>query len=299
MVTSEVGVLCTRVRLEEKRLIAALSEIGVVGLPLPPTDSPLPIQPLAGIPVGGERSTPSAQIVIDRLMDRTTASVLSAYWRVGGCTVIDAGAAASLDRLAIARLLADAGLPRPEIALVHSEQSGLHAVEIFNGMATLLPLGSGTAEISLVDREIAEAVLEHRNVLGQGSDSLALVQQGIVTAGNRSIVTVVDGVAIANEGSIAGTSVDRIAALASETAQTLRAHLIGVTIALIEGELVVWDVDSVPQFRSSKPIGAKSVEAAVAELVNRTANAGTPLLADAPTTSLLRSGVTSNVVLSA
>jgi hypothetical protein len=284
--------------LEEKRLIAALIEIGLAGLPLPPTDSPLPIQPLSGNPVGGKRSLSTAHVVIDRLMDRTTAAVLAPYWRSSGWQMIDGGAAASLDRLAVSRLLVEAGIPRPETALVLSETSGLEALESFGGVGTLLPLRPGTEELPLLDREIAEAVLEHRQVLGQGPDAISLMQQGVGSADNRSVVTVVDGVAIATAGSITGADVRRVGCLAEETARILGATLLGVTVVGIEGRPVVWDVAAAPQFRMAKPQGELTVEAAVANLVSRMMD-GVTSGVNAGQAAMFSAEVTQDVVLSA
>lgn len=266
-VTTVAGVLCTRVRLEEKRLIDALGSLSVNVKSLPPSDSPLPIQPLSASAVSGESTVETLRVVIDRLQDRLTASVWLPYWRTPGREMIDAGVAATLDRLAIARLLAEAGLPRPETALVISQSSGLNAIELFEGRGTLLPLRSGSSELPLLDREIAEAVLEHREVLGQTVDTISIMQQGVTTTGNRTVVIVVDGQAIAVEGNCGEIwSVQRIAGLAEEAARLLGARLIGVTIAEIDGRLVIWDFDPVPSWRDSTPIGDQSVEQATAQL---------------------------------
>ncbi|HRA48679.1 MAG TPA: hypothetical protein PK819_11475, partial [Thermomicrobiales bacterium] len=110
----DVGVLCTRVRLEEKRLIAALAAAGGNGLPLSPTDLPLPLQPLATDLVSGDGTKAEPTILIDRLADRSIARLLTPFWQASARTLIGAGRAAVLDRLEIARLLADANLPRPQ-----------------------------------------------------------------------------------------------------------------------------------------------------------------------------------------
>ncbi len=270
IVGSVAGVLCTRVRLEEKRLITALGSLGVDVKPLPPSDAPLPIQPLSANAAGGDLTGELMRVVIDRLQERSTASVWLPYWRQPGREVIDAGVAATLDRLSIARLLAEAGLPRPETALVFSEASGLNAIALFEGRGTLLPLRTGSRELPLHDQETAEAVLEHRSVLGDAPDSISLIQQGVASTGNRVDVIVVDGIATAIDGSVAdGMSLSQVTSLAEETARLLGSRLIGVTIAGIDGRQVVWDVDPVPPFRNAHPIDGKSVELAVAELTVR------------------------------
>lgn len=266
--------LCTRVRLEEKRMIAALGSLGVEVKPFPPSDAPLPIQPLSAAAGSGDVAADCVRVVIDRLRERTTASVWLPYWRHSGREMIDGGVAATHDRLAVARLMAEAGLPRPETALVMSEACGLNAVHMFEGAATLLPLQTGARELPLLDRESAEAILEHRGVLGEAPDSISLMQQGVATAGNRVIVTTVDGIAVAVEGALAdGFSITNCARLAEATARLLGARLLGVSIAEIDGRLVVWDVDPVPGFRAALPIEAFTVESALASLTESLLNA--------------------------
>lgn len=266
--TTVAGVLCTRVRMEEKRLIAALAQAGVDVKPLPPTDAPLPIQPLSASAASGDITGETVNVVIDRLQERLTAAVWLPYWRQPGREVIDAGVAATLDRLAIARLLAEAGLPRPETALVVSEASGLNAIELFEGTGTLLPLQAGTKELPLLDRESAEAVLEHREVLGEKPDAISLMQQGVATKDTRLTMTVVDGVAIAADGNLnRDWPLARATALAEETSRVLGARFVGISIAEIDGRLVVWDVLPTPEFRDAAPLSDSTVEVAVCAMV--------------------------------
>lgn len=268
--TTVAGVLCTRVRMEEKRLIAALAKVGVDLKPLPPTDAPLPIQPLSATAASGDVTSETVNVVIDRLQERLAAAVWLPYWRLPGREMIDAGVAATLDRLAIARLLAEAGLPRPETALVISESSGLNAIELFEGTGTLLPLQAGTKELPLLDRESAEAVLEHRQVLGESVDGISLMQQGVATRDARLNVIIVDGVATAADGNLnRDWPVARVTAMAEETARVLGARLVGISVAEIDGRLVIWDVLPTPEFRDAKPLDDVTVEDAVCALVSR------------------------------
>lgn len=293
---SVVGVLCTRVRLEEKRLISALGTLGVDVKPLPPSDAPLPIQPLAAMAVSGDFTGSGIAVVIDRLQDRTTAAVWLPYWKRAGCTLVDAGAGATSDRLAIARLLADAGLPRPEAALVISEMSGLNAIDLFEGSGTLFPLETAKAELPLADREIAEAVFEHREVLGDAPQSIALLQQGLAREGNRLEVIVVGGSAVATCGNLPGSH-GEACALAEAVALLLSAQLVGVTITDEGGKLVIWDVHPVPDFRNCQPIGDSSVEDALASLTQSLL--GLTGHSHVPIAALIREEAASHVVLSA
>ncbi len=290
--------LCTRVRLEEKRLIAALAGLGVAVSPLPPSDSPLPIGPLAASAVGGDHTGSASTVVIDRLQERDLAAVLLPYWRQAGQTVIDAGMAATMDRLAVARTLADAGMPRPETALVVSEEAGLAAITEFGGAGTLLPLRASGAELPLHDRETAEAVLEHRQVLGDAPASISLLQRGLAGAGNRLSVVVVDGQAATWEGTRPDTvALEAYVKLAEATSRVLGARLIGITMTAIGSSPVVWDVSAVPAFRDATPIAGVTVEARLAELVGRMIEG--PAELGAATTMLMGQEAHDHVVLSA
>lgn len=299
IVKSVAGVLCTRVRLEEKRLIAALGSLDVAVKPFPPSDDPLPIQPLAVDAVSGELTGDAVPVLVDRLQERDLAAVWLPYWRTPGRQVIDAGAAATQDRLAVARLMTDAGLSRPETALVTSEQSGLAAIARFGGCGTLLPLRNGASELPLHDLETAEAVLEHRHVLGDAPASIALVQRGVACSGNRIDLVVVDGVACGWSGSTGDEwLLKECCALAEQTAGLLGASLVGISIADIDGRLVIWDVNPVPDFRNAKPVAETTVERVLAELVARLID-GLPVAAAVDLASMLREESGDHVVLSA
>ena len=259
--TATVGVLCTRVRVEEKRVLAALAEAGARALPLPPAALPLPVGPVLPVPVVGAAA---ARVIVDRCRDRAVAGAVLAVCRGLGATVLDAGLAATGDRLAVAAAFAAAGLPRPETRLVCSAAAALAAIDDLGYPGTLLPLGPGTPATDLVDRDAAEAVTEHREVLGGAADALALVQAGAPAAGDRALVLVVDGRAIAVSG--AGGPGLPVAALvlAEEVAAVLGALIVGVEIATTAAGFVVWDVLPVPDFRDMTPLGDLAPAAAIA-----------------------------------
>jgi hypothetical protein len=255
--------------MEEKLLIEALAAAGVAASPLPPFPTPLPVGPVPSQPfaVTVANGVAESNLVIDRLADRAVAGAIVPVMRGMGASVLDAGIAASANRFQIATALAAAGLPRPHTLLVTSEDAGLIAVKELGWPATMLPLDPGAGEIVFLDRDIAEAVLEHREVLGGSVRALALIQGG-AGAGGRIDLVVVNGRAagFAEHGE---RSVPLACAieLAEATAQSLGAALLGVTIANGTDGAVVWDVQPVPAFKSMTAIGERSVVAAMAALV--------------------------------
>jgi hypothetical protein len=262
-----VGVLCARGRIEENALMAALAQAGIVSALFPPADEPLPVGPMSPSPTG--RAFPVPQIVVDRHPTRQIARAVLATCSALSVPVLCAGIAATGDRLDVASALAAHGLPRPLTALFTSEDAGIEAVAAMGLPATLLPLELKSAPIALVDQDAAEAVLEHRAVLGGVEGSLALMQSGSPIAENLVNVIVVDGAASALETSSSTAVPDHALRLAEHSARALNADLVAIVVALRSGDPVVWDARPVPDFRDAMPIGDLTVAQAIARAVER------------------------------
>jgi len=268
-VTAAIGVLCARVRVEEKQLIAALAAAGATAMPLPPTGAPLPIGPVAPPSSLAPGEGVAARLIVDRCQDRAVAAAVLPVCRAMGGLTLDAGIAATGDRLAVATALAAAGIARPATRLVCSEVAAHAALDEGGYPATLLPLLAGSKPVRLLDRDSAEAVLEHRAVLGSTREALGLVQAGAPGA-ERLTVIVGGGEAV---GLIEGAGgegwaphrVDAIE-LAEAAAAALGAAFVGVEIALVGDAVVVWDVEAVPEFRHAAVLGRSTVAEALASL---------------------------------
>jgi hypothetical protein len=164
----------------------------------------------------------------------------------------------------VASALAAHGLPRPLTALCTSEDAALEAVAAVELPATLLPLDLRSTPNALIDWDAAEAVLEHRAVLGGVEGSLGLIQAGSPGLENLVKVIVVDGTACALEAASATTVPDYALRLAEEAARALNADLVAIIIALGSREPVVWDVRPVPDFRDAMPITGLTVAQTIA-----------------------------------
>ena len=262
-----VGVLCARARVEEKAIMAEFAEAGIVSALFPPADEPLPVGPLPTSASG--RPFPVPQLVVDRHPDRQIARAVLATCRALGVPALSANVAATGDRLDVASALAAHGLPRPFTALCTSEDAALEAVAEMGLPATLLPLELRSRSIELLDQDAAEAILEHRAVLGGIEGSLGLIQAG--SPGRESVVAVIviDGVATAIEV-VSGTTVpDSALRLAEAAAVALDADLVAITITLDSRGPVVWDVQPVPDFRLAMPISDLTVPGAIVKAVER------------------------------
>jgi hypothetical protein len=255
-----VGVLCSRARVEEKALMAALAQAGIVSALFPPADEPLPVGPLPVAPEG--RAFPVPQLVVDRHPNRQIARAVLATCQALGVPALCGGLAATGDRLDVASLLSAHRVPRPATALCTSEEAALQAVTAMGLPATLLPLDLEEGQISLLDADTAEAVLEHRAVLGGSNSSLGLIQAGSPEEHELMTIIVIDGKAVAIDGPVQATSVAALR-LAETAAEVLGAELVAVVVACGPAP-VVWDVRPVPDFRRAQPIGTQTVADGIA-----------------------------------
>jgi glutathione synthase/RimK-type ligase-like ATP-grasp enzyme len=305
-----VAVFCTRVRVEEKQLLAAFAKAGMPAEPTSPEPTPFPIPRVSlATPAGlSNMSSPFEgahryALVIDRVHNRTVASALMRNHRAMGAVTIDSGIASVGTRLDVMHALAEAGLPLPPAYLALSENAALDAIEQTGYPATIFPMQIGLSGIGLQDREIAEAILEHRHTLGGSAESVLVVQEGIHEEGELIKAIVVDGVVVAYEGTchhpngFAGCE-----QLAVAAAEAIDASLVGVTLAHTSDGLVVWDVRPAPDFRHSILTGSGSVAEAVVALAQRklAARSVSDLVARSAGSSLLGTGgLGSDIVLSA
>jgi glutathione synthase/RimK-type ligase-like ATP-grasp enzyme len=262
-----VGVLSARARVEEKALMAALAEAGIVSALFPPADEPLPIGPLPVTP--GGRPFPVPQIVVDRHPKRRIARPVLAACRARGVPALCAGIAATGDRLDVASALDAAGVPRPVAALYTSETAALQAVAAMGFPCTILPLDTEGPGVELLDDDVAEAVLEHRAVLGGSDGALGLIQAGTPAVTERATAIVVDGTAVAIVATPGTAMPDYALRLVEDAARALCAEFVGIEIALGASGPLVWDAHPVPEFRHALPIAGLTVAEALAQAVER------------------------------
>lgn len=274
------GVLCARVRMEEKQIIAALGDAGMVAMPVPPASAPLPpdpASPLASLgrftdATTGETIDQIVSCIIDRARNRAVAAATLPLLRSQGVRTIDAGLAATGSRLDVATALSRAGMPRPQALAAFSEASGVHAAAEIGYPSTLLGLTPGGASTLLHDHDTADAVIEHRVVLGNEGEAIFLLQAGAPDASARTLVHVVGGRAIAIEG--VDASAEELD-IAERVAHALDASLIAIELARFERLIntergtVVWDVHPVGDFRNARQLGDATVASAIAVLVSQ------------------------------
>jgi [lysine-biosynthesis-protein LysW]--L-2-aminoadipate ligase len=193
-----IALIADRLRVEERLLTSAFAErghetalVGPASVHLALTSRPAAPERSAIGSIWPEPGIPA--LALDRgpaTLERTT---LAALLAAQGTVMVNRPATARLlaDRLARVRHLEQAGIPIPETLISFGEQATFEAIEELGYPVLLKPiLGDLVMPVALVeDRDAAEAVVEHRTMLG--AETAVLIQRFI--AGDRSIRLAVVG----------------------------------------------------------------------------------------------------------
>lgn len=263
-----VGVLCARVRVEEKLIIAALERAGVITMPIPPATMPLPAGPTlldvqqltAGIP-GSEEVIPL--VMIDRIANRAVGRSINRLLRNAGVVIIDAGVASRRNRLQVASVWENAGVPRPRAYAAFSESTAMAAASMLGYPATMFPMLHSSPAASLPDADTADAVIEHRVVLGTAEEEIVMLQSGALVGDTEWYRIHTAGfAAVAVDGEVLPPP--EAAAIAAQAAKALDAGSIAIDVANIQGEWVAWDAVPLADFRKALQLGERSVADAIA-----------------------------------
>jgi [lysine-biosynthesis-protein LysW]--L-2-aminoadipate ligase len=181
-----IGMLLSRVRVEEKLLLGAFEARGV----------PVELVDVRQAVFDPHRldSWRSYDIVLDRCISQSQSlAVLHLLNDAGVCTVNAADVVELCgDKLRTTSALIQGGVPVPRTRIAFTPEAALEAVEELGYPAILKPAtGSWGRLLSKVnDREAAEAVLEHKQVLGGYQHHVYYVQEHIEKPGRdiRSFV---------------------------------------------------------------------------------------------------------------
>jgi len=183
-----IGVLYSRVRVEEKWIFASLERRG------------LDYERLDDRQVHFNLDDPEPWLQYDAILERSISYTNGLYacriFNIWGIPTVNTAAVAEAcgDKLITTTLLARAGVPQPHSRVAFTPESALETIEAMGYPVVLKPvIGSwGRLLAKVNDRDSAEAILEHKAVLGSVQHSVFYIQEYIKKPG-RDIRAVVVG----------------------------------------------------------------------------------------------------------
>ena len=181
-----VGVLCSRVRVEEKLLFEALRARGTDYEKIDDREAVFDLQQL--------HPAQQYDIVLERCINHSRALYALKLLNDWGVKTINTAEVARVcgDKFLTTQALVHHKVPTPRTMLAFTPESALEAIEELGYPVVLKPcVGSwGRLVAKINDRQAAEAILEHKQILGSYHHSIYYIQQYIDKPGRdiRSFV---------------------------------------------------------------------------------------------------------------
>jgi len=258
----KIGVLYSRMRVEEKALFVALEQRGVESERIFVGDMSFD---LSGQDVGQYDAvlcrclSHSQSCYLTKWLETLRVPVVSAHH-----TVVTCG-----DKMLTSTALREAGIPIPRTAVAFTPESALRAIDEIGYPVVLKPLlGSwGRLLARINDRDAAEAILEHKTTLGGHEHSVFYIQEYMQKPGRdiRSLVVgdqVVYAIYRYSEHWITNTArggdarpcplTEEIEDLSLAAAQAVGGGIVAVDLLEdADGRLVVNEVNHTPEFHGA------------------------------------------------
>jgi [lysine-biosynthesis-protein LysW]--L-2-aminoadipate ligase len=182
-----VGILCSRIRVEEKLLLAELERRNVEVVRLDDDQVVFDLN----------EGRHAYDVVLERSIHHSRALYALKVLNDAGVPTVNTAEVADVcgDKFKTTQALIKAGVPTPRTRLAFTPESTIRAIEELGYPAVLKPcIGSWGRLIAKVnDREAAEALLEHKEILGSYHHSIFYVQEYIPKPNGRDIRAFVVG----------------------------------------------------------------------------------------------------------
>jgi len=184
----KIGILMSRVRVEEKMLLAALDRFAV------------PYERIDDGAAQFDLSDPSPWMQYDAVLERSVSFARGLYatqvlnaWGIPTVNMAHVAATCG-DKLVTSAAFSRAGIPQPRVKVAFSAEAALQAIEEMGYPVVMKPVvGSWGRLLSKInDRDAAEAILEHKEILGSYQHSVFYIQEYIKKPG-RDIRAMVIG----------------------------------------------------------------------------------------------------------
>ncbi len=285
-----VGVLSSRIRVEEKLLIKELRERGASCRRIDSREVVLSF----GRHKAGEEEAPGAlttleecDVVLVRCLSHSRAFYITRWLKARGIPMISSHQAIATcgDKMVTSTALEEAKIPVPRTCIAFSRGSALEAIETLGYPAVLKPLfGSWGRLLARVnDRHAAEAILEHKKVLGDYTHGVFYIQEYVNKPGRDIRSFVVGGQTIAaiyrtsphwitntaRGGEATNCPVtEEVDRLSRGAAQVVGGGVVAVDLLEDrEGRLLVSEVNHTPEFRNSIETTGVNIPGKIAQYI--------------------------------
>jgi [lysine-biosynthesis-protein LysW]--L-2-aminoadipate ligase len=256
-----IAVLCSRIRAEEKLLFGELERRGLEYTRIDDREQIFDLHRV-GYPF---------DVVLERCIQHSRALYMLKILNDAGVPTVNSYHVALTcgDKFLTTQALIHAGVPTPRCLLAFTPESALAAIEQLGYPAVLKPVvGSWGRMVSKVnDRDAAEAILEHRDVLGSYQHAIFYIQEYVPKPGRdiRSFVVgdeCICAIYRASEHWITNTArggvatncplTPALADLSLRAAQAVGGGVVAIDLLeTLDGQLLVNEVNYTMEFRNS------------------------------------------------
>jgi len=175
----KIGILLSRIRVEEKWLIEALEKCGADYDRIDDRQVTFDLQ--------DSSAWESYGVVLERSLSYSRGLYATQVLNSWGIPTVNMAHVAMIcgDKLATSAALSKAGIPQPRVKVAFTPEAALEAIEAFGYPVVLKPVvGSWGRLLSKInDRDAAEAVLEHKETLGSYQHAVFYIQEYISKPG--------------------------------------------------------------------------------------------------------------------
>jgi [lysine-biosynthesis-protein LysW]---L-2-aminoadipate ligase len=258
-----VGVLCSRVRVEEKLLFEAMRQKGVEYEKIDDREIVFQLNDKGAAAFDYD-------LILERSVNHSRALYALQIFNDWGMKTVNTAEVARIcgDKFITTQALLKQGVPTPRTALAFTPESALEAIERMGYPVVLKPcIGSWGRLISKInDRQAAEAILEHKQILGSYHHSIYYIQEYVNKPGRdiRSFVVGDETIAAiyrTSEHWITNTATGgkasncpvtpEIDALSQAAAQAVGGGLVAIDLMESDAGMQVIEVNYTMEFRNS------------------------------------------------
>jgi len=280
-----VGVLCSRVRVEEKLLFEAMREKGVAYDKIDDREVIFQLN-------DKDASAFDYDMILERSVNHSRALYALQIFNDWGLKTVNTAEVARVcgDKFVTSQALLKHDVPTPRTALAFTPESAMEAIERMGYPVVLKPcIGSWGRLISKInDRQAAEAILEHKQILGSYHHSIYYIQEYVDKPGRdiRSFVVGDETIAAiyrtsdhwitntATGGKASNCPITpEIDALSQAAAQSVGGGVVAVDLMESAQSMMVIEVNYTMEFRNSIHTTGVNIPSKMIDYVVREAKA--------------------------